>query len=472
MHFAKKLFLLILLFSTQLLHAEPLKGSKVSPLVAVGQAGFPAGEEPLILVSENEGERWSYVPSPEPIGRFVAVSCNGNQCTAIGDGGFDDFPAIYTSSDAKHSWQVNKNISGIPQEISKIRLSNLACVNNVCIAVGDAAILPRNESVFPIILRSEDSGKTWRYVPNLYPRSFLCHNVQISCSGANCAIVGTAWKNEIYYPYILMSHDSGRSWAVITKIADLPINQHNMLLNVNCDASNCVAVGIQANLITHEMKPLFIYSNDAGKSWSFSKDVESNNGKGVVSVNCTGSFCIAGGVVAFTKSSKNNSMLWISRDSGKSWTSPSINKLFTLVNSVRCDDSSCIALNTFPAFVLTSQDKGLSWKEAEISDPFHLMKYASLSSLSCTGNVCSITGEYYLMGIGIVRPFFLLSHDHGMTWRFNQNIDGLPASELNFFPINLTGSRGEFPIHIFGPFKSEKDWVKRLSSLVKFQSCY
>lgn len=460
MHLMKKIFLLAILLSSQVLHAEPLRGNTAaSPLVAVGQTDFPDGATPLILVSEDNGTKWTSVASPDVDGRFVSVACTGNQCTAIGDGAYDDHPLIYTSSDAKRSWQINKNIFGLPADLSSATLSSLNCSGNICIAIGTGAIVPKNESVFPIVLRSEDTGKTWKYIPTPYPRNFLFHTAQISFSGTNCVIAGTVWKEEdgLYYPLILTSHDLGRSWSLVTKIENLPAKQNNLLMNVSCDGSNCVAVGMEANLQAKEIKPLFIYSNDAGQTWSYSNSVQSNMvGAGAFSVNCTGTFCIAGGGRDYVNSPNNASLIWTSKDSGKSWTSPSISGApLTFVSSTQCEGSSCVAMNTFPAFVATSQDQGLSWKKAEISDPLGLLHIASLSSLSCAGNDCNITGVYYAMAV--FRPFFLLSHDHGMTWQFNQNIAWL--TELNYFPISLTGSKGEFPIRYFGP--DNNDWMKR-----------
>lgn len=52
--------------------------------------------------------------------------------------------------------------------------------------------------------------------------------------------------------------------------------------------------------------------------------------------------------------------------------------------------------------------------------------------------------------------FFLLSHDHGLTWEYNQNIIGLPQNEFSFFLTNLAGAKGEFPYHAFGPFPQAK----------------
>ncbi|MHB1948195.1 MAG: WD40/YVTN/BNR-like repeat-containing protein [Gammaproteobacteria bacterium] len=463
---------LFLIFATSILHAEP----NAKPFIAVGSSGIPVLTMPLVLVSENNGDQWSYIPFPEEEtgGRLISVACHNNQCTALGNGIYP-FPLIYSSSDAMHSWQANKNISELPDDLNYIDMSGMSCVGNVCIAVGRYGASFKRDGLAPILLRSEDSGKSWKFIkdiPSLYPQGYLFQNLTISCSGENCAIAGTAAKNDMYHPFILASHDSGRTWVFIEKIADLTVDcTHNYLANIHCEGTNCIAAGAEMNLNAYESKPLFIYSNDAGRTWIHSKDItglsQKNDKTLVTTLHCNGTFCIAGGSNHLSESQPQTPSLFISRDSGKSWayvSTPLTERVHGAINSIQCEGPSCIVLGGYPAFILTTQDQGQSWKIIEnIPGQTYLMSNSSLNTLSCKENNCAIAGT--LWNMGMYRPFFLLSHDHGITWQVNQNIIGLPITEYNFFLSNLMGAKSELPYPLFGIFKTQiqQDWTKKLT---------
>lgn len=475
MDFINKLLFLILLISSTTLHAEQFSGANVaSPLIAVGKSGLDI-QQPLILVSDDNGKKWSSaLPSSEEReeSSLLLSACNNNQCVAIGNHQFrDPFPLIYTSSDAKHSWHVNTNIEGLPEDLRSVDLSGLSCVGNICIAVGRCGT-GSHEAFAPMILRSEDSGTTWKFIKDissLYPSDFLFQELSISCSATNCAVVAPTVKNGTFTPFILTTHDSGHSWTYIDKIANIPAEKNLFLANVNCDGANCVAVGMENNLQQQERKPLFIFSNDAGSTWSYSKEIAGfspeNNHLFITTINCSGTLCVAGGANFGFDSTSNNPLLFTSRDSGKSWAKASLPisfRQYGAINSIQCKGSSCIVLGGYPSFILTSQDKGLSWQKTEMipSHPLILVS-SSLNSLGCRGNDCLIVGTQYV--VGTYHPFFLLSHDHGITWQVNKNISGLPITELNFVATNVNDSRGDTPYRLFGVIKSNLDWLKKLN---------
>lgn len=464
MNFAKKLLPLVLLFSSQLLHAEPL--------VAVGRSGFPGMTQPLILVSEDSGKQWKSTisSSMKQLGSTIlSAACHDNECIAIGNNEHTAFPLIYTSSNTKKSWQANENIAGLPENLSHVDLSDLSCVSNSCVVVGRYGDHSPDGSYKPMILRSEDTGKTWTFIkdiPSLYPQGYFFQNLTVNCSGTNCAIAATAAKGDLdsstYIPFILTSHDSGNSWSFVDKINNLNENHQNLLANITCNGSNCVAAGMEIDSKISDAKPLFIYSNDNGKTWSHSSKIDglpqANNDINITTLNCSSELCVAGGANMRSDSDINTPQLFVSRDSGKSWTQASLpigERKHGTINSIQCEGSSCIVLGGYPAFILTSEDAGGSWQMVEkISDQPSLLDVSSLNTLSCKEKECVIAGTRW--DNGMYPAFFLLSHDHGLTWEYNQNIIGLPQNEFSFFLTNLAGAKGEFPYHAFGPFPQAK----------------
>ncbi len=486
MNSKKNFSLVCLLLISTILHAEPTKERQTaSPLVAVGN--FNSG--PLIIASENDGSKWSFVESPNIGYELKSVSCNGKQCTAIGNAE-SEFPLIFTSHDAAHSWQLNKNISGLPINMKSPYLRAMSCVGNICNIVGKYS--KEDKRHLPLLLRSEDSGKTWKFIEIIdYPNIDHFKELNISCSGLTCIVAGqfAMESNDKAMPhyFLLASHDTGRTWTKIDKIRNFPLaeNLSNTLNNVSCDGANCVAVGLDLSLWPLETKPFIVYSDDAGKTWTYVSKVwglkpvlsQLLSWMRLVHVNCKDKICVAGGmrIDTYPNQFSNKPLLLISRDAGKTWfyspveisgiTAPEM----TAIQSLGCSSTHCVVIGEGSKgnFILTSKNSGISWEVTKTipgtSDDFQ--QNARFRAMSCSDKPWVITGDYYNFETKIGYPFFLISHDDGTTWQFKNDIEMLPQSSF-FTLMGLTGSQVNYkddnfiPQITFGKFKQNQHALK------------
>lgn len=473
MNFVKILIMLCVFFDSSIINAEPLKGVQKNklPLVAVGEYKQADANQPLILGSDHTGVQWSYVPV-ENTGSLKSVVCNDSQCIAIGEDK-TNFPLLFSSNDAAHSWQVNKNISGLPANMQSPKLAVLNCVANICNATGSyRARFDDYSQSLPLLLRSDDYGQTWKFNQNItgLPDNFhLGSDLKISCSGQTCAAVGkNSFDSSSEQPLILISHDTGQSWTYIKKIENLPEDDHKQSLeNVSCDGKNCAAVGVTWNSKARTANPIIVYSDNYGETWNYVKTIwglvpaiSPFTMMGATSINCQNSICIAGGSRAYPLASifGNYPLLLESRDGGKTWcykpvavTTPSLKGKFTHIGAPSCAGSNCVLVGLHgdipdinqQEYILASQNNGKSWsviKKVEgASEDF--MSKAHLSSASCFDDQCIIAGEYKAQDKYL--PIFLVSKNGGMSWQLNQKISSLPQN-TDFFLNGLTGGSGMF----------------------------
>lgn len=469
MNCTKILIALYVIFGSGIINAEPLKGVQKNklPLVAVGEYKQTDAYKPLILMSDHVGAQWSYVPV-ENTGSLKSVVCNDSQCITIGEDQ-TNFPLLFSSNDAAQSWQINKNISGLPANMQSPKLVSLNCVANICNATGSyQARLDQHSQSLPLLLRSDDYGQTWKFNQNIVglPEDFnLGSDLKMSCAGQTCAAVG---KNSFEQPLILVSHDTGQSWKFINKIENLPQDDHKQSLeDVSCDGKNCAAVGVTWNSKARTANPFIVYSDNYGETWNYVKTIwglipaiSPFTMMGATGVSCKDSICIAGGSRVYPLASifSNYPLLLESRDGGKTWsykpvavTTPSLKGKFTYIGAPSCAGSNCVLVGLHgdipdinqQEYILSSQNNGKSWsviKKVE-GAPEDFMSKAHLSSASCFDDQCIIAGEYKVHDKYL--PIFLVSKNGGINWQLNQNISSLPQNS-DFYLRGLTGGSGLF----------------------------
>ncbi|MHB1949153.1 MAG: sialidase family protein [Gammaproteobacteria bacterium] len=465
MDFIKKNVFLVLLLVTSILHAETTK----SPLVAVGSYNY---NQPLVIVSDDDGAKWSFVSVPQDAYELTSVTCNGNQCIALGRGREYDSPSIYISHDAKHSWQVNKNISGLPAGMSSVSLTSISCIANssICNIAGSYRAEPdpyyHNQ---PLLLRSEDNGKTWAFVAiNGFPDYAVNLALNLSCSTSLCVAAGGFTEKQSSddkpTPIVFISHDTGRSWSILDKTLDSlrAANAGSFTINnVSCDGNNCVMVGGDLSLLPHVTKPFIAYTHDAGKSWNVVRNVwglepaiaELGSWMRLVHVHCKDKLCIAGGMRLdqLPNFSSNKPLLLISRDGGKTWGySPvAVADLslwqVTFIHSLNCEGSQCVALGARESttsrayhFIVASKDGGVSWKVTKVLNPDDKERI-TLQTMGCSGKNCVIAGHYGVFATPEAYPLFMKSHDGGMTWETHKEIEALPKAD-HYSLNSLTGA--------------------------------
>lgn len=466
-------FLFCMFFCTTVL-AEPIKkpGSS-NPLVAVGSYHLNNQSNSLIITSGDTGERWSFVPT-DIKGALGSVSCNGNQCTAIGRSWISngasthsthDDALIYSSHDAGQTWQINNNISDLPT--AEVELTSLCCDGNICNAAGYTSADRARLTLFS--LKSEDSGQTWKYskmgdlAPYTMPQRFRIH-----CSGQTCVAVATVAMTltpmPIGYPVIFVSSDAGRVWSRITKIKNLPDDIGTKgLLNVNCNKTNCIAVGFDISMAATS-KPFILKSDDAGKTWTYIQKVSGLTpqiGSPYVlsHVTCADKLCVAGGARdnLTSNSNENKPLLLVSWDGGNSWNYSPVpishsasNEEASIIHSLSCVGENCVvageaaAQGTSNLFILSTKNKGVNWTVIQRipGTPIDFSHNARLGSMTCQDKNCIITGVYDNDQLKKTFPFFLISHDTGTTWEFKKDIAHLPEAE-SYYLFGLTGSKND-----------------------------
>lgn len=160
-----------------------------------------------------------------------------------------------------------------------------------------------------------------------------------------------------------------------------------------------IAVGsytVQGNI-----KPLILYSQDQGQSWSYVKSINNvsmeNLGKPLNKISCNKKICIA----ASTYGDYHGSPLLISFDRGQSWLKQ---KDFlanpAITTDVTCTQDKCLASGTFMSsnmqmspFILESNLSGTTWyKSNPITDLFNDEPFTIFRNISCSNSHCVITG--------------------------------------------------------------------------------
>lgn len=457
----EKIFcLLFSIFFCAVVHAEPIKKLNPDPIVAVG--AFRANDKlnSLIIASGDNGEQWSFVPT-DTKDSLSSVSCYRNQCTAIARSWISNGTSIYSSNDPEHAWQINTNIADLPT--NDVELTSLSCDANICNAAGYTSVDGARITLFS--LRSEDSGQTWKYskmgdlAPYVLPQRFKIH-----CTGQTCVAVATVAMTltppPIGYPVIFVSSDAGRVWSRVTTIKNFPSGDIGMkgLLNVNCNITNCIAVGFDISAMATS-KPFILKSDDVGKTWKYVKNVyglipQVGNLYVLSHVTCADKLCVAGGARENLTSNSydNKPLLLVSWDGGESWNYSPVpishsqsNEKSTEIHSLSCVGANCVVVGEGQnIFILSTKNGGINWTVTQTipGTPADFSRNARLRSLTCQDKNCIIAGVYDNYELKKTFPFFLISQDAGMTWQFKKDIAHLPDAE-SYYLDALTGSKND-----------------------------
>ncbi|NNN22657.1 MAG: hypothetical protein HKL80_11730 [Acidimicrobiales bacterium] len=226
-------------------------------------------------------------------------------------------------------------------------------------------------------ISTNNGGATWSYVSNNAPLAF-----ELSCwNSQDCVAI----NRETY-----LTTDGGLSWT-LQNSQHGGTNQLNLLF---CQPSICVDDG----------NP-FSFSTDDGKTWN-----NPNAMSGAIFASCvSSSFCIAVGT-----------SIWISHDSGISWTSSPLPIGVSRLFSVSCPTpTDCVATGAFEATVGTSTivnsisiistNSGQTWTAHNMQMPNNIYPYLNcVSSTTCYALGSNRRGDKF-SGLAISR-------DGGVTW--------------------------------------------------------
>lgn len=390
-----------------------------------------SNENPLLAVGSQNGSTWTYPKSifknlqkvidPDFMSGYLASgSCtelgSGNMCIAVGSyfSTTTNFPLLALSINNGQDWTyppaIYQNLqTAIDPSFQSGSFTSASCTSNICIAAGAFCSGMDCPVQLPLVALSQNNGKSWSYPaavfknldskidPNFGSGSF----VSSSCTGAGktaiCIAVGNFY-NGTTLPMLVQSLDGGRTWTYPTSIfTNLPRKigddfQGGNFNSVSCtgygETGRCIATG---SFFTSTIAniPFLAISKQGGHAWYYPPFiykmlkilVDPNFVSGIFnSATCSGNTCMAAGQY--------------------------------------CTDSACA--NMFPLLVLTSNG-GVTWSYPteiftnlkSVIDPDFVSGF--FSDVSCT-NLCIASGEYST-STGTF-PLLAFSTDNGITWTY------------------------------------------------------
>lgn len=147
--------------------------------VAGGQYSNGTLSYPMLSVSTNGGGTWSYKVDSATLlpldyaggGKFYKVICSGQVCIAVGQ--YNDnatsYPMLVVSTDAGQTWsyKIDKTPSTLPPNYLDSGIFRaVSCSGLFCTAGGSYAT---NSNSFPLLAESQDGGNTWTYAVDNNP---------------------------------------------------------------------------------------------------------------------------------------------------------------------------------------------------------------------------------------------------------------------------------------------------------------
>lgn len=226
-------------------------------------------------------------------------------------------------------------------------------------------------------------------------------------------------------------------------------------------------------------QPMLFKKDNLNNTWlSLSTITDTKYGASLNTVTCTNETCISAGSIfkGYRPSAFSLPVLLTSTEVGNTWRAVNIANLPAIVeggiSQITCNDKICNAIGfyreskyTLP-LLLISYDSGRSWSfNANITNLPSSWEGGSLNSIACEEGVCIATGtssttqEWF--------PLILVSHDHGKSWSYIQDINGLPNKRGNNLTVNKIQCHGESCV-IAGDYKRKHAFL--LQSQNKGQS--
>lgn len=447
-------FMVLLFFCTSVYAHE----EEIRTQVAAGAYHISGSPLPLLLVSNNQGQTWTFVqhisdlPSENYTAMISSTSCNELFCCAVGSG-FTQTPLLI-SRDKGQSWFLIPSIAGLPQSKTQA-LSSVSCTNAGCVAVG--IYENKTGSNQPLLITSDTSGQSWNFVENianLPARIDDADLTSVNCTGHNCVAVGHYEVNKLLYPLLVVSNDNGFTWTFIKNISGFSSQLKSTdLKTVNCADNICITAGKYNNGETD--LPLLIVSKDNGNTWKMIRNVTGipqDLKDGIYSsISCSKNSCI---VVGSYHDETSFLPLLIRSNNGEDWSI--VHNLINLprelvgaeISSVSCTTNFCVAAGYYsiggtiaPYFpmLLISNNFGHSWMFVRKIQDLPTQS-AVFHAISCSENSCTAAGEYYHITDSNLPPPLVVSTNRGESWQFIQNISSIPSKLKSAEVFTLTDS--------------------------------
>lgn len=442
-------------------HAQLVK-EQTRTQVAAGAYHTSGSPLPLLLVSNNQGQSWSFVqhisglPSDNYTAMISSTSCNESICSAVGSG-FTQTPLLI-SRDKGQSWSLVNNITGLPQCFLQ-NLSSISCTSTGCVAAGIYSVKGASQ---PLLITSDANGQVWSFVNNIKDLPSDMESAElasVNCMGHICVAVGRYEEKKTLQPLLLVSSDGGQSWSCKKTISGISSDFKAFdLKTVNCSENACIAAGKYNN--GKADLPLLLVSKDNANSWSVIRKViglPSDLSDGTYSsISCSKNSCI---VVGMYHTKTTYLPLLIRSDNGKDWSivhnivNLPVDLIGAEISSVSCTQSFCVAAgyyaidsvtSPFLPLLLISNNCGHSWIFVKTIQDFP-QQSAIFNAISCSENSCTAAGEYHHISDISMPPPLVVSTDRGATWQFIQNISSFPSNLKSAEVFTLTDSLSSQP---------------------------
>lgn len=282
-------------------------------------------------------------------------------------------PLIVASDDHGKSWSV-RPISGLPENLDDTALNEVKCTEASCIVAGSISLYTPDKAPayisIPMFLLSYDKGQSWIYSQQTFnlKKTVISTSIkEITCRAGFCIAVGD-YEDIIGHwprPLLLTSQDNGNTWAIDESLLK-HFQSWGQLLGVSCiDDTTCIAAGVY---VGRDWSNLILVSHDSGKTWA----LPGNNTTyiAVSNLSCTNSFCVIAG---FSPSITDVALL-VSHDGGDNWVYKQVKQNCLRdyqgngrSNSLACHDAECVlaghyfSLNKVKPLLVESHDSGETW---------------------------------------------------------------------------------------------------------------
>lgn len=427
----------------------PVEQLNVNSTNAVAVGEYSTDDNPslpfLIIINNNS---WQFVdvtnvdniPDFGPFtNQLASASCANDSC--IVGGSFSDdfanlFPLLLVSRSNGMSWTFidTNTIQGTPNFGAVNEINKVRCANAACIAAG--VFQNANQTInLPFLLSSQNQGLSWSFIDPTTVRNAptfapLCNTFfGGDCFGMTCVAVGsfgtgssnggTSRSNITANPLLFTSNNGGRTFesinvSAIPGVPSFGTNNANELIAASCNNNACVAVGNFATADNLFILPLILVSDKQGKNWSFIDpatiaNIPPNTFVGdneLTNVSCSNTVCVATGYYSVPNTGDLFPLLLVSNNNGRSW---------------RFIDAT--SLQGTPSFG----------------------SFNPLYSASCSGNICSASGNYSTTAVTpVFLPLLFQSKDAGSTWSYidTTTANGVPlyGNYNNFFDTTCFGT--------------------------------
>ncbi|MDF1647138.1 MAG: hypothetical protein P1U61_09245 [Legionellaceae bacterium] len=257
---------------------------------------------PLIAITQNSGQDWSYpvsatdlanvIPAYENFAFLNSANCNNEGvCVAAGnyeaDNGLEHPLMAVSTNIGSNSWNYPESVTN-PATTPAFQSGSLTAVNcydENCIGAGN--YFSADGQSLPLVAASSDSGSTWTYpnnITNPVTNPAFMNGIfnGASCnSSGRCLAVGqyTSTDGNILPLVAISDPNDMTSWSYLTDVStanNIPLYNGNSFFNaVGCYEANCIAVGstfaIKSGVAF--FLPLLAYSTDYGSSWTYSTKI-------------------------------------------------------------------------------------------------------------------------------------------------------------------------------------------------------